>query len=132
MRSVFLSFLLTCLFTLTGSASGYAAFKKDSNYPVAQKTVKTQQNSFECLRGGLSFRKNTSLNANREDFISVEDDDEQVVSWKQVLPAKLFTSADYASLLVNFHHYQKNRLPFCTHFSYTSSYKYILQRVLRI
>jgi len=132
MRAVFLSFLLTCLFTLTGSSSGHAAFSKDSGNSSAQRIVKTKQYSFAYLHGGICLRKNRNLSDNREDFISVEDDDEQVVSWKHVLPAKLITSPDYASLLVNFYHYPKNRLPFCTHFSYTSSYKYILQRVLRI
>lgn len=132
MRAVFVSFLLTCFLILTGSLSGHASFIKKCANPVGQKIVKAQQNSFEYLHGGLHLRKNTSLNDNREDFISIEDDDEQTVSWKQVLPAKVFTSPDYSSLLISFHHYQKNRLPFCKHFSYTSSYKYILQRVLRI
>ena len=48
-----------------------------------------------------------------------------------LLPKYFFTLA-YASLLIYFYSYFKNRLPFCKHLSYASSYKYILQRVLRI
>lgn len=69
----------------------------------------------------------------REDFISVENaDDDFEFSSKQVWLARFFITLAYGSLLNDLYSWFKGLLPFCEHLSYSSSYKYILQRVLRI
>lgn len=64
------------------------------------------------------------------DFFSNEDDDDDLVFARKLVLLALTTVA-YLFIFNSFDRYS-NRLPFCWHLSYTSSYKYILQRVLRL
>lgn len=77
--------------------------------------------------------KNNSLSEKRESFLNAEDEAEDYAfSRKYLSLPRYFIALTYASVLIFFYSYSKNRLPFCKHLSYASSYKYILQRVLRI
>jgi len=132
MRVAFIFVFSFCLLLLTGSCYGITPCKKTDTNRSTQSIVKTHHDFAEYASYGLSLRKNTNVNENREDFISVEDDDDLVITRKLVAPTKYTLIPDYSSLVVIFYSYSKSRLPFCKHLSYTSSYKYILQRVLRI
>lgn len=132
MRAVTLSVFLLFLFLLTGSKFGNGNIESSVSNTSSQKIVKCSHTVTLSNSNGPSLRKNLRLNDNREDFITLEDDDDLVVTRKLSTPVKLLFIPDYASTLVTYFNFPKNRLPFCKHFSYTSSCKYILQRVLRI
>jgi len=132
MRVAFHLVFSFCLLLLTGSCYGVAPAGNNDINRSSQSIVKTHHEFAEYASQGLSLRKNTNFKENREDFISVEDDDDLVIARKFIAPTKYILIPDYASLVVSFYSYSKTRLPFCKHLSYTSSYKYILQRVLRI
>jgi hypothetical protein len=132
MRAVTLSVFLLFLVLLTGSKFGYGNIESSVSRTSTQKIVKCSHTVTLSNTNGPSLRKNLRLNDNREDFITLEDDDDLVVTRKLSTPVKLLFIPDYASTLVTYFNFPKNRLPFCKHFSYTSSCKYILQRVLRI
>lgn len=134
MKTAVVFFLSLCFFLLGRLNHVYAgAHYSTSNYSTVQKIEKLQQAKLVIANQGLPEVKNSTIGDKKEDFISVEDEDDDLVSVrKSVLPAKYFATLNYASILIYSNAYFKNRLPFCKHLSYTSSYKYILQRVLKI
>jgi hypothetical protein len=134
MKTAVVFFLSLCFFLLGGSNFVYAgAHHSTSSYSTVQKIEKSQQEKLLIANQGLPEVKNSTIGDKKEDFISVEDEDDDLVSVrKSVLPAKYFATLTYASTLIYSNAYFKNRLPFCKHLSYASSYKYILQRVLKI
>lgn len=62
----------------------------------------------------------------------VDDDDDSISSRKYVEITNHNITFFYTQVSGPFCQYLKNRLPVCKHFSYTSSCKYILYRVIRI
>jgi hypothetical protein len=134
MKTAVVFFLSLCFFLLGGSNHVYAGTHQSTiSYSTVQKVEKSQQTNLVIASQGLSEVKTSTIGDKKEDFISVEDEDDDLVSVrKSVLPAKYFATLTYASILIYSNAYFKNRLPFCKHLSYTSSYKYILQRVLKI
>lgn len=133
---VVLLFFLYSFFLLSGVyqhayASGHDA--RISSYSPAQHVAKAEVAKFGRVNQIFPMIKDNSLNERREDLISVEDEDDDFMSSrKYVLLVRYFFTLAYASVLIYFYNYIKSRLPFCKHLSYASSYKYILQRVLRI
>lgn len=125
---LFLSFLL-----LKGNDMAYAGIRQNSKYSPAQQINKTQPTRLGSADPGFPIIKHTSQNEQKEEFVTLEDENEDLVfNRKYVLLAKYFVTLTYASALICYCQHFKNRLPFCKHLSYTSSYKYILQRVLRL
>lgn len=123
MKVAIVFFLSLCLFMLKGHVDAYGS---------ARHPEKTQQIKFGNAGTGLQVTKNNGLTDRKEELISIEDDEDVVSSRKYVLPAMYFIILAYASVSINFSCYLKSSLPFCGHLSFTSSYKYILQRVLRL
>ncbi|ETZ23895.1 hypothetical protein [Pedobacter sp. V48] len=134
MKTAVVFFLSLCFFLLGGSDYVYAgAHDSTSSHSTVQKIEKSHQETLLMANQGLPEVKSSTIGDKKEDFISVEDEDDDLVSVrKSILPAKYFATLTYASTLIYSNAYFKNRLPFCKHLSYTSSYKYILQRVLKI
>jgi hypothetical protein len=132
MRAAVLSALLLCFCLFTGTKFSYSGTDKNEVTVSSQKIISSHQGYTTQPPVGISVRKNIKVSDNREDFISIEDEDDLIVTRKFSVPVKYILLPDYNQLLVTFYNFPNNRLPFCTHFSYTSSYKYILQRVLRI
>jgi len=134
MKSFIVFFLSLCLLIL--GKHGYACAGTNlntSSYSSAQNIEKLQPTKFINTTQDLPVVKSNTFSEKREDFISVENEDEDYVSAKKsVLSVKYIITLAYAATLNNSFNYIKNRLPFCKHLSYTSSYKYILQRVLKI
>ena len=134
MRIVVIFFLFLC-FSLSGMYDyvHLDAYQNRISYSPAQNIEKTQQAKFTNAYRDFTVTKNTSLGKEKEHFVIVEDEEEDHVSArKYVLLVRYFTTL---SLAFNFNYSLsifKDSLPFCTHLSYSSSYKYITQRVLRI
>lgn len=134
MKTVIL-FCLSLFFLLLGGHN-YAHARAQHNTVAStptQNIEKPQQTKLINTNQDLPVIKNNTLSEKREDFVSIEDeDDDSVFARKSVLPTKYFITLAYVTTLISPNSYVKNRLPFCKHLSYTSSYKYILQRVLKI
>ena len=112
---------------------GFLLLRSGFCYSAAQYIEKTQQTNFANTDQSLHLVKHNNLSDKKEEFISVEDDDDDLVSArKYVSVVKSFIVLACTTILIDFYSSFKNRLPFCKHLSYTSSYKYILQRVLRL
>jgi len=135
MKVAVLLFLYSFFLLLSGHQHAYAGghHARICSYSPAQHVAKVEAAKFGHVNQIFPIIKDNSLNEKREDFVSVEDDDDDLIfSRKNVLLVRYFFTLAYASILIAFYSYFKNRLPFCKHLSYSSSYKYILQRVLRI
>ena len=130
MRVAFLFALSLCLFLLTGFEYAYA---NTNDIPTqGHEIVKAKLTSAVAFSSSF-YHKNKSAPEIKEDLINIEEDEEEfVIARKHIELVNYFVTLAYASILVHFYNYLKNRLPFCKHLSYKSSYKYILQRVLRI
>lgn len=104
-----------------------------SFYSAARISEKKEQVKFGRIAQNFPLVKLNTFSDKDEDFISIEnEDDDFAFTRKQTLPARHLTALVPSSAPVHFYNYSKNRLPFCRHLSYTSSFKYILQRVLRL
>jgi len=135
MRIDILLFLLLFFLVITGSNPVTTSVHRNkTSYQPTQNIVKAQQCRLEYANVGLPIIINDNLNQKKDDLISLADDDDDdiVFSRKLVVVAKQFVALSYTFISVHFYNYHKNRLPFCRHFSYTSSIKYIIQRVLRL
>lgn len=135
MRIGVLLFLFMFFLMLTGSNPGNTVVHHNKiSYQPTQNIVKAQQCRLEYANLGLPIIINDNLNQKKDDLISLadDDDDDLLSARKFVIVTKHFVALSYAFISFHFCDYHKNRLPFCRHFSYTSSFKYILQRVLRL
>jgi len=128
-------FMLSLFFLfLGGYTSTFASVHHDKiSDSIVQHGTKVQQAKIGNLNSDRFIVKNSHLNEKKEDFFSIEDEDEDVVfSGTDLLLHKYFITLSYASTSTYSNNYFNVRLPFCRHLSYTSSFKYILQRVLRL
>jgi len=130
-------FLLTLCFFLIGgtkAAQSPEAHRSCSIHSVSHLDATSQQLNLLQDNSALPvFQKDLAYQKKAEVISSIEDEDDELISAKkQVLFVKYLIVVAYTSVLIHLFKNFKNRLPFCTHFSYTSSYKYLLQRVLRI
>lgn len=133
MRVAVAFFLFLCLLLVKGHSDLYA--KQNNSYPAGASITTSPRVKFGNTTHEFPFFKYNSLTEKKEDFLRVEtedDEEDSLFARKYVLLVSFFTAFVSTSVLDCFYSYFNNRLPFCSHFSYTSSYKYILQRVLRI
>jgi hypothetical protein len=128
---IYLLFLFSLL--LKTHDNVYAGVRHNStHYSQTQHIQKAAKAQLGNVDGRHFIKRNTVLIEEKEFFGIENEDDTQVFSRKDVLLSDSSVIIVYASILFCFYYYQKKRLPFCKHFSYTASYKYILQRTLRI
>lgn len=112
---------------------GYAAHAEKYCSIAKSQQEQIQQTKSALNTQDLSVLKNGKLSEKKEYFINISDDDDEVNnSRKQIITSKYAFALAYSFTLHHFYKHPETRLPFCSHFSYTSSYKYIFQRVLRI
>jgi hypothetical protein len=130
---------LLCLFfiLLKGSEPAHAAGHDTlRRYSAVLHTDRLQQTSPFGMRLALLPVRSHNISDKKETLsLDVDDDDEQedfLYAGKSVMPVTFFITLAWLSISAASYSYIKNRIPFCGHFSYTSTYKYILQRVLRI
>ncbi|TDO19548.1 hypothetical protein CLV32_4170 [Pedobacter duraquae] len=136
MKVAVVFFFSLCFLVLKGGNYAHAeSHSSISSYSPAEHIVKTDHNKYSSLIQDSPFYKNTNLSDYPDDLTSIEtEDDTEDFSFtgKLMLSANYFLTLVLISAFVNFYNYLKNRLPFCRHLSFTSSYKYILQGVLRL
>lgn len=134
MRCTIVFFLLLCSVLFGGYNDVYSEVHHNSTTygTTAWHIDKIQQVKFENTNKVFPVVKNNSVTEKKEESFSLEDEDEEVMPTRRYILVKYFTTLVHASILICFYSYFKNRLPFCSYLSYTSSYKYILQRVLRL
>ena len=132
----FISMFFLCILSqvLKGNDHVNAEIHHNTSFYSAARTFeKKEQIKFGRINQNFPLVKFNTFSDRDEDFISIEnEDDDFAFSRKQILPARALTTLICSAVLVHFYNYSKNRLPFCRHLSYTSSFKYILQRVLRL
>ncbi|HEX8607957.1 MAG TPA: hypothetical protein VF679_04895 [Pedobacter sp.] len=131
MRVVIVFVLSLFFFLSTGCPYSYSHINPQ-DIPKSKEKIETHS-ALKDFEPTFFLHKTKSITEIKEDFINLEDDDEEFVATKKFAElTKYYVTLAYASILIHFYNYLKNRLPFCKHLSYSSSYKYILQRVLRI
>lgn len=135
MRAVAVFFLSLCFFLLGGRNGVFAAKPHHStSHSAIQRTDKQQIKIGNTCRY-LFLISNNNLTEKKEDFTSVEDEGDEedgCSARKQVLPLRYAIRPVHSAELIYICNCLSGSLPFCEHLSYTSSFKYILQRVLRI
>jgi hypothetical protein len=134
-----LAVFFLCLFfsILNGSKAAHAAGHDTlRSYSPALHVDQHEQNPSLKMRLALLPVRNHLVSEKKESLsIDFDDDDEQedfIFASKYVLPIAYFITITALSIISGFSLIIKNRLPFCAHFSDTSTPKYIRQRVLRI
>lgn len=137
MRAVAVFFLCLFLALLNGSEAAHAAGHDTlRSYSPAMHVNHQVQTRTLKMRLALLPIKNNHVSEKKESLnIDFDDDDIQedfIFARKYVLPLTYFIILTSLSILGTSASTVKNRLPFCAHFSYTATNKYILQRVLRI
>jgi len=137
MRTIIIFFLSLFFLLFKGHVDSYAADGHYSKgyYFSAKRTDKSEQQQFGKLLKDLPLVKHNHISEKKDDVVSIEneeDSEDPGYIRKQNLPIKYAVALSFSSTLYHDYHSSKNRLPLCRHLSYTSSYKYILQRVLRI
>lgn len=137
MRAVAVFFLCLFFAILNGSEAAHATGHDTlRSYSPALHVDSQSQTPTLKMRLALLPIRNNHVSEKKESLtIDVDDDDVQedfIFARKYVLPLSYFITLTGLSILTGLVSTVKNRLPFCGHFSYTSTNKYILQRVLRI
>lgn len=127
-------FLLSICFFLLGESYAHgrnhqnnaAQITADRNQSVHKAEVQLTDRAVRLINDVRLADKNL-------EFFNVENEDEDFVFSKKsvVFVSYFITLATIFCFGYSFNPF-KNRLPFCTHFSYTSSHLYLQQRVLRI
>lgn len=136
MMSFLIRFILSLYFLFWGGYAhamqghlGYSR-KRITNSPVHAGYPRQQGNEVTVSKAGTSDTDNKV-----NDIIiavEMEEDDELVSSPKQGNASNYTISCLYAPGPEGPYCYLSNRLPFCEHLSWSSSYKFILHRVIRI
>ena len=134
MRTIVLFFLFLC-FLFVGRH--YHAYGSDhpngTRNTVAQTTDKIKQLSFSVINHDHAVVKSNSTGQGGSFLISDLDEDENnPLARRYLLLAKYSLIVSYTLVLSYLFSCLKESLPVIRHLSYTSSYKYIVQRALRI
>lgn len=134
MRIVFLFLISFCFLSFGDCNCVYAGTPHNkTHYLPAQNIEKTQQVNFAPSNLDYTIIKNVDLTDEQDYLNDLEDEDENLVSASRyILLARVFLTFSCTFILSFLYSSAKGRLPFCGHLSYISSYKYIIQRSLRI
>ena len=135
MKSVIIFFLSLCFLLLTGQSSLYSSSLQNKIDYSSLKSLQLKKHVEPVSITKSEFIRNNVPADSEPDAVSAdetEDEDELIAPRKYV---------EITNYLITFFHsqatpysssYVLNRLPFCTHFSYTSSDIYIVQRVIKV
>ncbi|MGY4385299.1 hypothetical protein ACVWYN_002337 [Pedobacter sp. UYP24] len=127
-------FLSLCFFLFKGYDSIYKRLHYGTHHSIiAQQIDKKKLLNTEVSNHKSILTNHNSVSEKKEDFLSVEDDDEDIaIARKYVLLTNYYITLAYVSVFILFCRQLKSRLPFGSQLLHTSSNKYILQRSLRI
>lgn len=135
MKVAIVFFLSVCFQLLAGNNKACAGFGNDRFNDSSVQIIKQKQpTEVEKTKSNQPIIKDNSINEKKEAFISLEneDDDDSFFSRKYVQLVRCFVMPVYGAVLICCSTTFENRLPCCRHLSYSSSHKYLLQRVLRL
>lgn len=137
MRTIIIFLLTLFSLLLKGGIESYAGGGHHTKgcYVSAKRIDKPEHQQPEGLIKNFPLVKHNHLSEKKDDFISIENEEESEdfnYSRKQIIPVKYTLELYSSAILFLLQDTTKNRLPLCRYLSYTSSPKYILQRVLRI
>lgn len=131
-----MAFFLSLFFFLLKGNDHLHAYYNLSGYAPAKLSPKSEQASLGSVKNSQTQIRKSASSGAEDDAISaieeMEDDDDFTPSRKYVEISNYFLTLFYNQVSGSFNQYRKDRLPFCKHFSYTSSYQYIIYRVIRI
>jgi len=134
MKAFFIFFLSLIFLLLRGNDCAHARAQFDRE-GYAQTFRNQQHDNSSSLIHNLTVSKKNAESEKQESIVSIEsenEDEDLTFTRKYVVLAQFFITLSYTTFLLLLGNYLKNELPHCRHLSYTSSNKYILQRVLRI
>ena len=119
-----------------GNDHSYAHHHHVYHAPITLTPKSAQPGSGSVTKSETQICQSSAPSDTEADTIDVtdeiEDDDDFIFSRKYVDISNYFLTFFYNQLSGNLNLYQKDRLPFCKHFSYASSSKYIVYRVIRV
>lgn len=125
-------FLALCFLLLKGYGHLYADTDQDYLYRSLQQHSESSVQVTPPQNDQALLSNAPSSGAKKEKIkaTEVEDEEESFSGRKHLLISTyfLFNPQEPAS----YYSYLKNPLPFCNHFSYSSSYKFIIHRVIRV
>jgi hypothetical protein len=136
MKSVIIFFLFLCFLLLTGHNHLYSSnYQSRSSYSVPKLAELSKQSALETNTKSQYIIRNDAPSDNEEDALSAtetEDDDELLAPRKYVEITNYLITFFYSHAAGLANSRMQTRLPFCKHFSYTSSDIYIVQRVIKV
>lgn len=136
MRLVITFFLSLCFLLIRGYDHLYArAYNNPTCYSPAKLSAGSELGGLDNEKDKQTvIHKATSSDSETEAINAreTEDDEELIAPRKYVEITNYFITFLQAHLAGDGSCYLKSRLPICEHFSYTSSDKYIVQRVIRV
>lgn len=127
-------FLSLCFLLLKGYSHLYANTDQNSIYKSLQQLSenRVQVSPPDADNSQLRISNAPSSGAKKEKIRATEvKDEEESVSGRKHLQISHYYFL-YPQSPASYYSYHKNPLPFCNHFSYYSSYKFIVHRVIRI
>jgi hypothetical protein len=123
MKTVYLFFL--SLFFLLAGAQIHAYGHVHANTTAPKSLRQLDRTQLHALNIGAGT-------SDTDAFFVGDEDDDNVSGPKSILALKYAVTLSFSFFFYCLYSAVKNRLPLCSHFSYLSAYKYILQRSLRI
>ncbi|WP_199118513.1 hypothetical protein [Pedobacter sp. ASV28] len=129
MRAIIFFLLSLCFLLLRGYNHVYARAHHDRMvYSPAQVPQKEKRNSFG-LDHPTSLHKTLLTKEIHSTYVEENEDEDNIAARKDTIPYPMsFSYEVLASHSANI----KHALPCCRHLSYTSTYKYLTQCVIRI
>jgi hypothetical protein len=134
MRTIVLFFLFLCFLFVGRHYHAYDSVRANGlRNTVAQTTDKIKQLGFSIIKHDDAVIKHHSAAHDGNFPITDFDEDENNPSARRyILLAQYSLIVSFTLVLSYLFTYLKERLPIIRHLSYISSYKYIVQRALRI
>lgn len=132
MKPWFAFFLSMCFLLFWGYNYAHAGtHHKKISYIPSRSIDKPQKAKLDDIN--VAILKHSSPSHDKEFFLNIEDEESDFAfTRKYVLLVKWVAVISCTFVLGYLFNYNYQRLPFCRHLSYNSSYKYIVQRALRV
>lgn len=131
MRVTVLFFLFLCFSFLGSTDYLYSSPNHSGIYNPSTSSFNKTTHSVLLKIATTQIDKNTGLGSDENNFVITEDEEDHVFDRRIVFVTQYFATLSPSLGLISSIKYFKIALPFCSHLS-NSSFKYILQRVLRI
>lgn len=132
---IFLSFCIILLgLFIQQNAGGIHIFSSFLSKNASEKITPVYFNSLPNKQVVISKKASSGTNKVKDKITATEseDEDESVFVKKFLIISKYLIAAFYTLLFACICRLLKKPLPFCPHFSFFSSYRYLLLQVIRI